>query len=257
MKDKNKVIKSRKRSTTEKSNVKSSLANKVKSTEQLASSNKTKSKSTGQSTNSNTNNVPKNDNSKYQPKTKVGSFFFQLSLLGRISLVVWMVLIVSFVILLVPAIAGKGEINYGSRQEPVKVIANEQVNEVKTALEKDIKGDINVDYAGYRFVVVIDLGKGSNLNQAKKINSQAYGIINKILPIKDYFSSTSELNNDLFIYSTDLVPKDYNQESTFIYETYKNSKMAKPQSYDLMSARDKKSYNEVKKTMKDMDKGGK
>lgn len=243
MNDKDKIIKSRKDNPEKKSNsVKKSLMDKVNN-EKVA-----------KKTVNNSTNKPKR--SLKGSKNKAKSLFQSLSLLGRISLVIWMVLIISFVILIIPTITGKGQIDYGSRQQPVKVISNSQVNEVKSALEKDIQGNVSVNYAGYRFVVVIDLGEGAKASQGKKVNAKAYNIVDSILPVKDYFSSTDQLNNDLFIYSTDLVPTDYNQTSSFIYETYKNSKMAKAESYDLTKYRDKESYNEVRETMKDNAKGG-
>ena len=267
---KEKVIKSRKDSNenkpVKKKDAKSSLIDKVnsdkKTSSDVSTDTKPKKKDTTENKDNKKDTIAKKDNNKEKdkkskPTKKVTSFFQNLSLLGKISLVVWMVIVIGFVVLIIPTITGKGQIDYGSRQQPVKVIEEEQVESVKTALDKDIKGNISVNYAGYRFVVVIDLGKDAKIAQAEKANEKAYKIIDGILPIKDYFSSTDQLNNDLFIYSTDVVPNDYNQKSSFIYETYKNSKMSKPESHDLMTYRDKDSRNEVKETMKDAAKGGK
>lgn len=192
-------------------------------------------------------------NKKKKPDKGKGfrNFFSRLSIIGRIALVIYAILIVFFGYLIIEAIANNGKVIYGERQEPVKVISDKQVNEVKSALEKDIKAkDISVSYIGYRFVVVIDLGEKAKLASAEKINTQAWKIVNGVLPINEYFNSKDQLNNDLFVYSTNLVPDNYDQKSNFILQTYKNSKMAKPVTYDLMQYRDKNSSKEVIESIK-------
>lgn len=204
-----------------------------------------KSENSNNSENSNDNNKPGKPE---KPVKKKGfkNFFMKLSIIGRIALVIYAILIIFFGYLIIDAVSNSGKVIYGSRQEPVKIISDDQVNQVKSALEKDLKAkSIDVSYIAYRFVVVIDLGENAKLATAKKINSEAYKVVNKVLPINEYFNSKDQLNNDIFIYSTNLVPTNYDQKSNFILQTYKNSKMSKPLTYDLMQYRNKNSSKEV------------
>ena len=180
-------------------------------------------------------------------------FFFKLSKVGRIMFVIYVVVIIVFGGLFINALTHKGQVVYGSRQLPTATINDDQVNEVQAALKKALPNTdaIDVSYTGFRFVVVIDMPDSSNVSAGRTANYTAYSTINKILPIKEYFSSNNELNNDLFIYSSDVVPKNYDTNSKYIYQTYKNSKMSKSLSYNLLTPRDKKSAQEVLKTMED------
>ena len=232
-------------------NAKESLINKVNNSE---------------NSNKNNNAYPENSSrhadtikmDKYQAKGKInkakqgGFFFFKLSRIGQIMLCIFLVAFIGFGFLFANHLINRGVPTMGERPEVAKVITNEQISEVKSALEEKISSDaINVDYIAYRFVVTMDLKDGTNSKDGRKANVAAYKIINSILPIDEYFSSADKLNNDLYIYSADIIPTNYDQKSKYIYETYKNSKMKSPQSYDLLKARDKKSYNEVIETMKD------
>ncbi|MDL2211548.1 hypothetical protein LJB88_01600 [Erysipelotrichaceae bacterium OttesenSCG-928-M19] len=179
------------------------------------------------------------------------SFFFKLSKIGRIQLVIYCVGILIFAILFGRAMMNKGHVVLGSRQEAKVVIKNDEIEKVKTALDAALPSaeSVDVQYVAYRLVVVIDMPDSSDAAAGKKANYAAYREINKILPIKTYFSSEDTLNNDLFIYSSDVIPKDYETNSKYIFQTYKNSKMAKPSSYNLLTPRDKKSAQEVLETM--------
>lgn len=177
-------------------------------------------------------------------------FFFKLSKIGQIMLVIYVVGILVFGFFLARAVLNKGNVVLGNRVEPTKVITTDQVDQVKQALEKDIKADsIDVSLNAYRLVVVMDLKNDVKSSKAEDTNDKAYKIVNKILPIDQYFNGSKELNNDLFIYSADVVPKDYNTNSKYIIETYKNSRMSKPSTYNLLKYRDKSSYKEVLKSL--------
>ena len=144
----------------------------------------------------------------------------------------------------------KGEPIIGSRNEPVRVISNNQVKEVQSALESKVSADsISVNYVAFRFIVIVDLKDGKTVKDAAKVNENVLNIVDGIIPIDQYFSSNDKLNNDLFIYSTDVVPTNYDISSTFILQTHKNSRMAKPKTHDLLTARDKKSSKEVLDTL--------
>lgn len=186
-------------------------------------------------------------------KRKTGklNFFSKLSIIGKIMFTIFIVLIVCFIILFANAFLKKGHVVYGSREEPVKMISTEQVNQVKKTVSEKVKADsISVTYDAYRLVVIMDLADSTTETDGYKANVQAYRAVNTVLPIKDYFSSTDKLNNDLFIYSTDVVPSNLDTNSKYIYETYKNSKMPKAASYNLLKYRDKRSYDEVVDSMK-------
>ncbi|MDR3214732.1 MAG: hypothetical protein LBT75_00430 [Bacilli bacterium] len=242
---------------------KSSLINKVNSSNDLLSKDNSKKintpnyKKTSASINKETKQQPnkskKNINHQKSNSKYRNWFFFKLSKIGRVMLVIYVVGIIIFSVLLTSALINKGHIIYGSRPEPSVIINEDKLNQIKKELSDNFKDtdSINVDYRGYRLVVVIDLKNNASLDNAKKVNENAYRIIDKITPIKEYFSNKDNiLNNDLYIYSTDVVPSDYKTNSKFIYETYKNSKMANALSYNLTTPRDEASAKEVIKTMK-------
>ncbi|MDF9867314.1 hypothetical protein OKW22_000884 [Bacilli bacterium PM5-3] len=179
------------------------------------------------------------------------SFFFKLSFIGRMMLVIMIVGVLILSVLGVNALMHKGKVVLGSRQEPVLVISNDDVSKVKSAVESAVSGadKISVDYAAYRLVIVADLNDSSTVNDGKDANKKIYNAVNSVLPISKYFDSKDKLNNDLYIYSSDTVPTNYETNSKYIYQTYKNSKMPKPYSYNLLKPRDKKSAKEVLETM--------
>ena len=179
------------------------------------------------------------------------SFFFKLSVIGRLTLVIIVVGIIFLGVLTAMSVMRKGEPVLGSRAEPVIVISAEDVKKVDEAIRAAVPEAeaITVDYNAYRLVVVADLADSTTAEDGKVINGKIYKTINGILPIDKYFSSKDVLNNDLYIYSTDIVPKDYETNSKYIYQTYKNSRMSKALSYNLLTPRDKKSAQEVLETM--------
>ncbi|MDR1781785.1 MAG: hypothetical protein LBR40_02175 [Bacilli bacterium] len=245
---------------------KSSLASKVNSSPKSDATryykdSATKNNSTSNTSNSNNASQAKTTNKKEKKAKKPvntnskfrKSFFFKLSKVGRVMLVIYLIGVLFLGFQLIKAAMNKGKIIYGSRPVPTYVVSAEQVSQVKDSLTKNITGvdNIMVDYRAYRFVVVVDMKDSATVDQAKKINSKAYELINKIIPIKEYFTNSKDgLTNDLYIYSTDKVPTDYKTTSKFIYETYKNSAMSKSASYNLTTPRDADSAKEVIKTLK-------
>jgi hypothetical protein len=268
------VIKSSRRKTNyskDRMESKSSLIEKVnQKNEQLSSSEKAKSSLKDKVNNDNnetkhnvvvapakkkasknTNNTTKKDK---QPKKKGkfrNSFFFRLSIIGRVMFVIYAIFFVILAGLLIQTFSQKGKPIIAERQQPVKVVSNEQVNKVKEALQKDLGAvdSIDVNYTAFRFVVVVDMKNDATLDQAKTLNDKALKIINGIIPTNEYFYSKDKLNNDLYIYSSDVVPSNYETNSKFIYQTFQNSKMSKPTSYNLLEPRDVKSAQEVIDTM--------
>lgn len=204
---------------------------------------------------SNNDDMDNNDNSKKKKSKKLkknsDSFFFKLSKIGQVMLVIYLIFFIIGVFLLGRYFLSKGEPIIGSRNEPVRIISNDQVNEVKDKLQSNITADdISVNYTAFRFIVIVDLKDGKTIKDAKKVNQQVLKVVDGIIPIAEYFSSQDKLNNDLFIYSTDVVPTNYDVTSKFILQTHKNSRMAKPKTHDILTARDEKSSQEVIDTMK-------
>ncbi|MDH6602940.1 hypothetical protein OKW23_000060 [Bacilli bacterium PM5-9] len=196
-------------------------------------------------------NKKENKSKKKRQGKFYNSFFFKLSFIGRMMLVIMIVGVLILSVLGVNALMHKGKVVLGSRQEPVLVISNDDVSKVKSAVESAVSGadKISVDYAAYRLVIVADLNDSSTVNDGKDANKKIYNAVNSVLPISKYFDSKDKLNNDLYIYSSDTVPTNYETNSKYIYQTYKNSKMPKPYSYNLLKPRDKKSAKEVLETM--------
>jgi hypothetical protein len=178
------------------------------------------------------------------------SFFFKLSLVGRVMFVIYMLILAMLVFSIATALLNRGTPVMGSRQRTPVEISGGDIRKVNEALQKEIPADsIRFDVTAYRAVVTADLKNDVTKNQAKEINEKIYKIIDGILPISKYFSSKDKLNYDLAIYSSDIIPTDTKTSSQYIMLTYKNSKMAKSQTYNLMSKRDKKSYDEVVESM--------
>ncbi|WP_423364586.1 hypothetical protein [Mycoplasma sp. P36-A1] len=187
---------------------------------------------------------------KFNNGNKKDFFFFKLSKIGQIMLVIYAVGILVFGFLFARAFMNKGQVILGNREEVTKVISNDQVSKIKEKLTADIPADnISVSLNAYRLVVVLDLKDSTSVKKATAANEKAYKIVDGITPIKDYFSGSKELNNDLFIYAADVVPTDYDSNSKYIIETYKNSRMSKPATYNLLKYRDKDSYKEVLKSL--------
>lgn len=232
-----------------KSRSKNSLIDKVNSTarpEPQKLGNESKQK---QSQKKPTNNKKQNKKPNIPKSGK--SFFFRLSKVGQVMFCIYVVCILVFGFLFARSLIGKGSPQMGSRNEPIKMITKDDVNKVKAAVEKGTNAEkVDVNLSGYRLVVVMDLPDSSTAKQGKAENYKAYRLVNNVLPINEYFSSNTELNNDLFIYSSDVVPSDFDTNSKYIYQTYKNSKMKSPKSYDLLKARDEKSKKEVLETIK-------
>lgn len=190
-------------------------------------------------------------NNKNRSSNKHKSFFFKLSLVGRVMFIIYAFIAGMLLFSIITALLNHGTPVMGSRQKPLVTIKGDEIRKVNDALKDDIPADsINFDVIAYRGVVTADLKDNVTKAEAKEINQKIYKIVDEILPIDKYFSSKTKLNYDLAIYSSDVIPTDTKTKSQYIMLTYKNSKMAKPKTYNLMSKRDKKSYDEVVESIK-------
>jgi len=179
-------------------------------------------------------------------KVKTGFWFRKLSRVGQLMLIIYLAMACVFGFFLIRSLMNRGQVIYGDRTLPTHIITPEQVEQVKTALQENIEADnISVELRAFRLIVVMDLPDDISVRNATRANNQAMDIINGILPIDEYFSSTDQLNNDLFVYSADIVPTDYDTTSRFIIETYKNSRMSAPSTHNLLEARDDASRDQV------------
>jgi len=186
-------------------------------------------------------------------KVKTGFWFRKLSRVGQLMLIIYIALACVFGFFLFRSLMNRGNIIWGERAQPVSVITNEQVQQVQAALTEQIPADhIYVEVRGARFVVIMDLPDDISARNATNANNKAIDIINGILPLDTYFSSTGDqpLNNDLVIYSADMIPQDYETNSRFIIETYKNSRMSAPSSHNLLDFRDEASRDQVLESMR-------
>ena len=212
-----------------------------------------KSNSEVNSMNSSKSKPKKNRKPKSNSKF-ANSFFFKLSKVGRVMLVVYAVVALFIGYLGITHIMNRGEVIIGSRELPIRVISDEQVNRVQNALNELVPEaqSISVDYIAFRLIIIAELADDATVEQARNINTRIYEKIDELLPIAEYFHATEEttLNNDLFIYSTDNVPTNFETTSRFIIQTYRNSRMSAANTHDLLTPRDRQSADEVLETMR-------
>ncbi|MGL4383538.1 MAG: hypothetical protein ACRCTA_07460 [Bacilli bacterium] len=187
-------------------------------------------------------------NNHRKPKKKF--FFFRLSILARVMFVIYIIGFGIVGYLLVDFLGNKGTPILEGRTPPIKVLTNKQVKDIEDQINGIITNDsLSVEYIAYRLVIVIDLADDISESDAMFLNGEIYKVVNNVAPIGEYFSGNDQnLGNDVIIYSTDLVPKNADQNSRFVLETYKNSQMGEPQSYNLLTMRDEASYNKVMET---------
>ncbi|MEG0685782.1 MAG: hypothetical protein RR425_00710 [Erysipelotrichales bacterium] len=229
-----------------KEDVKESLSDKVSSNESTID-NKNKE-----------NKQIKKAKDKMDKSKKSGFFFWKLSKVGQFTLIVLIIVILVFGGMFINSLIKKGEPQMGSRQLPAKEISTEQVDKIKSSIESEVKGldSLDVRYNAFRLVIIMDLKDSASKSEAKDANKEAYKIVNKVTPINTYFYNKDKLNNDLYIYSTDVVPTNYDTDSKYIYETYRNSNMTSAETHNLLTERDAKSKKQVEETMKKAIKDG-
>lgn len=196
-------------------------------------------------------NDSKPNKKKEKKEHKYFKFFYKLSIIGRIMLVIYAIILVVFIFLVGNYALKKGSPIMGERQAPTAIISSDTTNKIKDRITKEIAPEsVSVELRAYRLVIVMDLADDANIKAAKKANEQAMNILNDIVPIDQFFSSEDKLNNDFAIYSADKVSTDDDKVAKYIYLTYKNSKMAKAESYDLTQPRDEESFKQVEALIK-------
>lgn len=189
---------------------------------------------------------------KEKKERKHFKFFYKLSLIGKVMFTIYVVGIAFFAFIVLNYAMHKGKPILGERQQPVTIISDDSVKQIEDKIKEDVKLDsLSVELKAYRLVVVMDLPNETTAKQAKEINGKVLTIVDGILPVKEYFSSDDKLNNDLAIYSADKISSDNEEKASYIYLTYKNSKMRKALSYDLTQPRDKESFEKVEELIKD------
>lgn len=191
------------------------------------------------------------DDSKKNIKKSDNFFFFKLSIIGRFMLIMYLLGAVLLGALVIQAYSLRGEPILENRQEPENLITDEQLQTLNNRLEEDLKDkveSINAELKAFRLIVIADLKDDLKVADAKAINKEISKLIDEIMPFADHFTTDSDdqpLNYDFVIYTTDVIPKDSETASTYIYTTYKNSRMTKTKSYDYMKARDEDSYKQA------------